>query len=68
MKAAMSEPEILITTETTTKTIRTIELSPEQLKAILIEWAKSRGFSHRAEVSFSTDEPFFTEITETTWS
>lgn len=29
-----------------------MELDSEDVEAIVLEWAKSRGFSHRAEIEF----------------
>lgn len=63
--------EAEIRSTTTVETTRSLELSVYQVKQILIDWAKSRGFSHQAEVKFhstSYDEDDFAGalITETT--
>lgn len=45
-----SDMEILVST---TRTMR-VELDEDQLVQLIKDWAKSRGFSHRAEVEIET--------------
>lgn len=51
----------------TSTEILTLELSDDQIAQIVLEWAKSRGFSHRAKIEFEARYDMFDgcTITET---
>lgn len=60
MTTLPEEPQI----QRYTSEVLTLELDEDQVAHILVQWAKSRGFTHRAVVDFCMNQGAAT-ITET---
>ena len=57
------QPEPKISVEVTTIETREIRLTEDDVKEIILTWAKSHGFSHRASVEITcTQGAFLSEV------